>query len=369
MTTLREPGSARKAAAPAGLSQARGRAHAALLRPLALLAGFMGLLAVSVVVATAVGTVQLPYGETARVVLVKALGLGWPLDPTYEAIVWTVRLPRVLAAGVVGLALAVCGAAMQGLFKNPLASPDILGVSSGGALGAVVGIFLGWPLVNPWLVPGAAFAGALATLAVVYALATRGGRTDLATLLLAGVAVSSFAGAVIALLYHFVEDGVLRQIVYWLMGNLAGKRWEHLAVMAPPVAVGCGGLWLLSRELNLLMGGEDDARALGVPVERTKRWVMVLAALATGAAVSVTGVIGFVGLIVPHIVRLLIGPDHRWLLPASGLLGASFLILADLLARTAFSPVELRTGIVTALAGVPFFLYLLAKRRAMVRWS
>lgn len=357
------------AATAATEARARGRSGAALIRPVALLAGLAVLLAASVVVATAIGTVQLPYGETARVVLAKALGLPWALDATYEAIVWNVRLPRVLAAGAVGLALAVCGAAMQGLFKNPLASPDILGVSSGGALGAVVGIFLGWPLVNPWLVPAAAFAGALVTLVIVYALATRGGRTDMAALLLAGVAVSSFAGAIIALLYHFVEDGVLRQIVYWLMGNLGGKRWEHLAVLTPLVAAGCVGLWLLSRELNLLMGGEDDARALGVPVERTKRLVMVLASLATGAAVSVTGVIGFVGLIVPHIVRLLIGPDHRWLLPASGLLGASFLILADLLARTAFSPVELRTGIVTALAGVPFFLYLLAKRREMVRWG
>ena len=338
-------------------------------RPATLILALAGMLAAAVVVATAVGTVRLPYGETARVVLVKTLGLAWPLEPTYETIIWSVRLPRVLAAGVIGFALAVCGTAMQGLFKNPLASPDILGVSSGGALGAVAGIVLGWPLVNPWLVPTAAFVGALVTLVVVYALATRDGRTDMATLLLAGVAVSSFAGAVIALLYHFVEDGVLRQIVYWLMGNLSGKRWEHVAVMAPLVAAGSLGLWLLSRDLNLLMGGEDDARALGVSVERTKRWVMALTALVTGAAVSVAGVIGFVGLIVPHMLRLLIGPDHRWLIPASGLGGATFLILADLLARTAFSPVELRTGIVTALAGVPFFLYLLARRREMVRWS
>ncbi|MFS8543480.1 MAG: iron chelate uptake ABC transporter family permease subunit, partial [Limnochordales bacterium] len=353
-----------------GPGAAAGRRPAAsAMAPLALLLGLAGLLAASVTAATAVGTVQLPYGVTARVIAAKALGLVGAVDPTYEAIVWSVRLPRVLAAGVVGLALAVSGAAMQGIFKNPLASPDIIGVSSGGAVGAVIGIFLGWPQVNPWLVPGAAFAGGLVALLLVYALATRAGRTDLATLLLAGVAVSSLAGALIALLYHFVDDGVLRQIVYWLMGNLGGKTWEHLAVMTPMVAVGSFGLWVFSRDLNLLLGGEDDARSLGVPVERTKRWVMVLTALATGAAVSVAGVIGFVGLIVPHIMRLLIGPDHRWLIPASGLLGASFLILADLVARTAFSPVELRTGIVTALCGVPFFLYLLAKRRDMVRWS
>lgn len=347
----------------------RVRSVAAAAKPVALLMGLSGLLAAAVVVATAVGTVPVPYWDTARVVLAKALGLAWPVEPTHEAIVWSVRLPRVLAAGIIGFALAVCGAAMQGLFKNPLASPDIIGVSSGGALGAVVGIVVGGAMVHPWLVPAAAFAGALATLVIVYALATRDGRTDMASLLLAGVAVSSFAGAAIALVYHFVDDGVLRQIVYWLMGNLAGKRWEHLSVMAPLVAVGSVGLWLHAWDLNLLLGGEDDARALGVPVERTKRWVMVLTALVTGAAVSVAGIIGFVGLIVPHMMRLLVGPDHRWLLPVSGLAGASFLILADLLARTAFSPVELRTGIVTALFGVPFFLYLLAQRRDMVRWT
>ena len=352
-----------------GVGVSAERRAASIVAPVVLLVGLAALLAASVVVATAVGTVPLPYGETARVVVAKALGLAWPVDPTHEAIIWSVRLPRVLAAGIIGFALAVCGAAMQGLFKNPLASPDILGVSSGGAAGAVVGIFLGWSAVHPWLVPAAAFAGALLTLAVVYTLATRAGRTDMATLLLAGVAVSSFAGAAVALLYHFVDDGVLRQIVYWLMGNLGGKRWEHLTVLTPLVIGGSMGLWLLAPDLNLLLGGEDDARALGVPVERTKRWVMVLTALVTGASVSVAGVIGFVGLIVPHMMRLLVGPDHRWLLPASGLAGASFLILADLVARMAFSPVELRTGIITALCGVPFFLYLLAKRREMVRWS
>jgi len=345
------------------------RRAASIVTPPALLAALAALLAASVVVATALGTVRLPYWETARIVVAKALGLGWPVDATHEAIIWSVRLPRVLAAGVVGLGLAACGTAMQGLFKNPLASPDILGVSSGGAVGAVVGIFLGWAAEHAWLVPAAAFAGALVTLVVVYALSTRAGRTDTATLLLAGVAVSSFAGAIVALLYHFVDDGVLRQIVYWLMGNLAGKRWEHLAVITPLVLGGSTGLWLLARDLNLLLGGEDDARALGVAVERTKRWVIALTALVTGAAVSVTGVIGFVGLIVPHIMRLLVGPDHRWLLPASGLAGASFLILADLVARLAFSPVELRPGIITAICGVPFFLHLLAKRREMVRWS
>ncbi|MBO8142876.1 MAG: iron chelate uptake ABC transporter family permease subunit, partial [Firmicutes bacterium] len=274
----------------------------------------------------------------------------------------------VLSAGLAGFVLGVCGAAMQALFKNPLASPDILGVSSGGALGAVVGISLGWPLIHPWLVPAAAFAGALAAALGVYGLATRGGRTDTATLLLSGAAVSSLCAAVISLLYHFMDDGILRQVVYWLMGNLAGKRWEHLAAVTPLAVLGSAGLWLLAADLNALLGGEDDARSLGVPVERTKRWVLVLASLATGAVVSVAGIIGFVGVIVPHMVRLVAGPDHRWLLPASGLAGAAFLIAADAVARTAFSPVEIRTGIVTALCGAPFFLFLLSRRRD-VTWG
>jgi len=340
-----------------------------IVKPAAVLAILAAALTGAVVVATAMGTVPLPYGETARIVFSRLLGVPADVSPAAEAIVWNVRLPRVVAAGLVGLALGVGGAAMQALFKNPLASPDLIGVSTGGALGAVAAIFLGWTLISPWLMPLTAFAGALAVAALVYALSTRAGRTDVATLLLAGVACSSLGGAVISLLYHFVDDGVLRQIVYWLMGNLGGKRWEHVAAMAPFVGAGAVGLCLLAAELNALMGGEDDAKALGVPVERTKRLVLALVSLATGAAVSVAGIIGFVGLMVPHILRLIIGPDHRWLLPASGLAGAAFLIVADLIARTAFSPVELRTGIVTALFGAPFFLYLLLKRRELVRWN
>lgn len=340
-----------------------------IVRPAATLLILAAALAAAVVVATAVGTVQLPYGETARIVFSKMFGLSVDVSAASEAIVWNVRLPRVAAAGLVGLALSVGGAAMQALFKNPLASPDLIGVSTGGALGAVAAIFLGWTLWSPWLMPLSAFAGALAAAALVYALATRAGRTDVATLLLAGVACGSLGSAIISLLYHFVDDGVLRQIVYWLMGNLGGKRWEHVAAMAPFVLAGSAGLLLLAAELNAMMGGEDDAKALGVPVEKTKRLVLTLVALSTGAAVSVAGIIGFVGLIVPHILRLIVGPDHRWLLPASGLAGAAFLIVADLIARTAFAPVELRTGIVTALFGAPFFLYLLLKRRELVRWS
>lgn len=354
---------------PSTSPRTAAQAPAASVRSAIIFFVLLGLLFASVVAATAIGAVRLPYSEAAGIVLTKMLGMEWAGNPTSEAIIWSVRLPRVLAAGLIGFGLAVAGAAMQGLFKNPLASPDLLGVSTGGAVGAVIAIFLGWSVVHPWLVPGAAFVVALIAVTVVYALGTQTGRTDVATLLLAGIAVSAFGGAVISMLYHFVDDGVLRQIVYWLQGNLSGKRWEHIAVLAPFVLLGGGGLWLFSSELNVLMGGEDDARAMGVSVERTKRWILALVSLTTGVAVSIAGIIGFVGLMAPHMLRLVVGPNHRLLLPASGLAGASFLIVADLVARTAFSPVELRTGIVTAVVGAPFFLYLLLKRRDLVRWS
>lgn len=337
--------------------------------PGSVLLALAGTLVAAVVVATAVGVVSLPYGETARVIVAKLTGLPLEYAARNEAIIWSVRLPRVATAGLVGFGLGICGAAMQGLFRNPLASPGTVGVSSGASMGAVVAIFLGWQARNAWSVPLAAFAGAWLAVGVVYALSTRRGRTDTATLLLAGVAVSSFFSALISLLYHFVDDGVLRQIVFWLMGNLAGKRWEHVALISPFVLIGSALLWAYARDLNMLLAGDDEARSLGVPVEQTKRILLVLVASITGAAISTAGIIGFVGLVVPHILRGIVGPDHRWLLPASGLGGATLLILADLVARTAFAPIELRPGIVTSLLGVPFFLYLLMKRRELVRWT
>lgn len=339
------------------------------LRPGAVLTA-LGLLACfSVVLSTGFGAVHVPLADTLRVLVARLPGIDIQVPAHYDAILWSVRLPRVLTAGLVGFALGVCGAAMQGFFRNPMASPDIVGVSAGASMGSVVAIFLGWTTISPWLLPTSAFIGAIVATLVTYILATRGGRTDTATLLLAGVAVSSFFGSGISLLYHFVDDGVLRQIVYWLMGNLGGKRWEHVALLTPFVLVGSVALWGFARDLNVLLMGEDQARSLGVNVERTKRWMILLVSLVTGAAVSVSGMIGFVGLIVPHILRHLVGPDHRWLLPASALGGATLLILSDLVARTAFAPVELRPGIVTSMLGVPFFLYLLAKRRDLIRWA
>jgi len=327
------------------------------------------LLVASAALAAAIGSVRLPYIETLWVIVAKSLRLPVALDPTHEAIIWSVRLPRVAAAGLVGFGLAVSGAAMQGLFKNPLATPGITGLSSGASLGAALAIFWGWQFIHPWLVPLAAFAGALLAVVIVYALSTRSGKTDTATLLLAGLAVSAFFDAVLSAVYHFVDAGVLREIVYWLMGNLGGKSWQHVVTVTPLILLGSLGLYAFAPDLNALVTGEDQARSVGVAVQRTKRAVLALVSLVTGAAISVAGLIGFVGLIVPHTMRFIVGPDHRWLLPASGLAGAAFLILCDLIARAAFSPIELRTGIVTAFFGVPFFLGILIKRWESVRWD
>lgn len=339
------------------------------LRPAAVIVGLVAVLIGSVVAATAIGVVSLPYGETARILASHVLGIAYEGSAANDAIIWSVRFPRVVAAGLVGFALGLCGAVMQGLFRNPMASPGLVGVSSGASAGAVVAIFLGWQAVNPWSVPFSAFIGALLALLIIFALATHGGRTDTPTLLLAGLALSAFFDGCISLLYHFVDDGVVRQIVFWLMGNLGGKRWEHVGLMTPFIIFGSIALWAHSRDLNIMLSGDDEARSLGVPVEKMKRRLLILIALVTGAATSVAGMIGFVGLIIPHMLRYLTGPDHRWLLPASGLGGAILLILADLVARTAFSPIEIRPGIVTAFLGVPFFLYLLVKRRELVRWT
>jgi len=343
---------------------ARGTGHAFVIALL------LALLVASVVLGVTVGVVRLPYFGTMRVIAAKLIPWVGAGDAAgmHEAIVWTIRMPRVLIAGIAGFALAVSGAAMQGLFKNPLASPGITGVSSGASLGAAIAILLGYQVMSPWLVPAGGFAGALAAAAIVYALATERGKTDPATLLLAGVAVSAFSSAVLSGIYQFTDDVVMREIVYWLMGNLTGKRWEHVTTVGPIVLLGSAALMTLGTELNMLAAGEDDARAMGVDTERVKRRTLGLVAVVTGAAISVVGLIGFVGLIVPHAMRTIVGPDHRRLLPASGLLGASFLILCDVLARVLFAPIELQTGIVTAFFGVPFFLVLLVRRREMIGW-
>jgi len=291
--------------------------------------------------------------------------------PQDEVILFDLRLPRVIAAALVGAALATAGALFQGLLRNPLADPFIIGTSGGAALGAVIGILVSGSLsaLGFGIVPLAAFVGALGATALVYRLARIGGRTPVVTLLLAGFAVSAVFNYAVSFLL-VVNDRLqldLPHLYAWLLGGITVSTWSQLAVVGPVIVLGAVGALGLSRSLNAFSLGEDAAERLGIPVERDKLAIVVLGALLTAAAVTVSGLIGFVGLVVPHVMRLLGGPDHRLLLPSSALAGASFLVVADLLARTVLSPSELPVGIITAFLGGPYFLYLLRKSRREYR--
>jgi iron complex transport system permease protein len=315
-----------------------------------------------------VGSVAIPPGETARIVWARLVGGASPADPIHVGIIWNLRLPRIALGALVGAALSLAGVATQGLLLNPLADPYILGVSSGAALGAAVGIMTGWEGALYGLgLPAAAFAGALATLALVMTLARAGGRIASHNFLLAGVVVGSFLWALITLALS-VAGADLQRLIFWLMGTLSAKQWVHVALLAPLTLVGAAVLWLMARDLNLLALGDTAAQQLGVAVEQTKLIVILAAALLTAGAVSMSGIIGFVGLVVPHMMRRIVGPDHRLLLPAAALAGAGFLIAADTIVRGVLvrsTLGELPVGVVTALAGAPVFCYLLRRGRQM----
>ena len=280
-----------------------------------------------------------------------------------RAVLFAIRLPRVVAAVLVGACLGVSGAALQGLFRNPLAGPSLVGVSSGAALATAAVIVIGPAVGGLWLRPLAAFAGSVISTSLVYAMATRHGRTEVATMLLAGVAINAVAGAGNGLFTFVADDAELRDITFWTLGSLGGITWRSLFVTGPVMLLGIVLLPGLSRSLNTLLLGERQASYTGTNVQRTKVLSVALVAAGVGAAVSVSGIIGFVGLVAPHLVRLSIGPDYRTLMPGAAVLGACLLLLADLVARTIVVPAELPIGIVTALVGGPFFLWLLLRRR------
>ena len=333
----------------------------------------LGLLLVLVLwLSLALGPVSLPLGDTLRAAL-RLLGLPFEADASIqqaELILSQIRMPRTLLGLAVGMVLALCGVAMQGLFRNPLADPGLVGVSSGAALGAAVAIvggaaFGGLPeAFAPYLLSACAFVGGLLVTALVYRLGRRDGQTNVATMLLAGIALTALAGAAIGLFTYLADDATLRTLTFWNLGSLNGASYARLwPLLLATLAV---ALWLprRARALNALLLGESEARHLGFDVERLKRELVFCTALGVGAAVAAAGLIGFIGLVVPHLMRLLVGPDHRLLLPASALAGASLLLLADLVARLALAPAELPIGIVTALIGAPFFLYLLVRGRS-----
>ncbi|WP_177431517.1 FecCD family ABC transporter permease [Pseudomonas huaxiensis] len=318
----------------------------------------------------ALGPVSLPLMDTLRAGL-RLLGLPVNGDGLEQAelILGQIRLPRTLLGLAVGAVLALAGVAMQGLFRNPLADPGLVGVSSGAALGAAVAIVgSAWvggvpEAIAPYLLSVCAFLGGLGVTALVYRLGRRDGQTSVATMLLAGIALTALASSAVGLFTYLADDATLRTLTFWNLGSLNGASYQRLwplVLVATAVA-----LWLPRRAeaLNALLLGESEARHLGIEVESLKRELVFCTALGVGAAVAAAGLIGFVGLVVPHLVRLLSGPDHRVLLPASLLAGASLLLFADLIARLALAPAELPIGIVTAFIGAPFFLYLLLRGR------
>lgn len=330
-----------------------------------LLLFLLGLLITTMILGVRVGAVPIPFAD-----LLRALGLiSRPellRDPTNEAIIIQLRLPRVVLAALVGASLAIAGATFQALFRNPLADPYVIGVSSGASLGATVAMLLAldFKFWGVGAVPLLAFAGALATVVLVYQLARIGNTVSVFTLLLAGIAVGSFLSAIVSLLVYFSGER-LHQVIFWLMGGFGGSNWPYVRMAAPYFILGAGVVTLHVHELNLLLLGEETAGHLGVEVERAKKLLLTGATLLTATAVSTSGVIGFVGLVVPHAVRLIAGPDHRFLIPASALAGATLLVAADALARTVLAPTELPVGLITALAGGPFFIYVLRNRRKM----
>lgn len=300
------------------------------------------------------------------------ISLGVAFQPVQESILMNIRLPRVFLAVLVGAALAISGAAMQGLFRNPLADPGLIGVSSGAALATAVAMVvistLSWPLVEflgAALIPIAAFAGGTLATIVVYRLSTSKGRTNVATMLLAGIAINAMANALIGFMIFLADDDQLRDLTFWTLGSLGGAMWSSVWVVLPFLLAAILFLPRLSKGLNAILLGEAEAKHLGVKVERLKIIIIVFVGLAVGAAVSVSGIIGFVGLVVPHMLRLWIGPDHRFLMPGSAILGGLLLLGSDLIARTLVSPAELPIGVITASIGAPFFLWLLLRNREL----
>ncbi len=350
-----------------------------------LLLGLGALLPLILLTASSSGLVEISWAEHWQF-LVYHLGFsGDPVAPQQELILAAIRWPRVLMTALVGSCLAVTGAAMQGLFRNPLADPSLIGVSSGAAVGASAAIVLGatthlfanGSFFQISLVTLFAFIGGFAATFIVYRLGcaasgysgNSAGNISVSTMLLAGIAVNALAAAIVRSFTYVASDIQLRKITLWQMGSFEGAGWPQVILAGVVILVVIGALIRYAGALNVLLLGESEARHLGVAVDRLKWQLITWTALGVGVAVAMAGIIGFVGLVVPHLVRLLIGPDHRWLMPASALLGAVLLVLADTLARTLVAPAEIPIGIITAVLGAPFFIALLLQQRQRLALS
>jgi iron complex transport system permease protein len=305
--------------------------------------------------------------------LLRGLGIPAPWSPADEvtdAALQVVRFPRIVMALAVGAALAAAGAVMQAVFGNPLAEPGVVGVSAGAALGAATAIVLGLAAVGEWTVAAFAFAGGLLATLLVYAVSRANGRTEVVTLLLTGIAVNAFAGAGLAFVLFSASSANREQIIFWQLGSLGGSLWRETVIVLVVAVLGVAAAIVLARRYDVLALGERNARHLGIDVERLRVVSIVLVALLTGVAVAFVGIVAFVGLVVPHAVRMLLGPGHRWLVPTSAAGGAVLLLFADLLARTVVPGAELPIGLLTSLVGGPFFFFLLwRQRRSAGGWA
>jgi iron complex transport system permease protein len=333
------------------------------------LLGLAVLLIVVAALATSIGSVHIPFRDVFSILIdrLPLVDVNQTWSNAIATVILEIRLPRVVLAGLVGAALATAGATYQGLFRNPLADPYLIGVAQGASLGAVIGFLLpvSWHAFGFSVIPILAFAGALLSTATVYGLARVGKTLPVTTLILAGVALGALLGSIVS--YLIISSGdKMHGIVFWLMGSFSLSQWSEVMVVLPYVAVGSVVIIIFARILNVMQLDEEQAQQLGVNVERLKIILLAAATLITAASVSFVGTIGFVGIIIPHAVRLVWGADHRFLLPLAWLTGAVFMILTDLVARTVLAPTEIPIGVITAICGAPFFLYLLRRRKKAI---
>ncbi len=323
-------------------------------------------LLLTIIVSAIIGPVRVSSFGVLRIILNRIPLLNQLVSGTFsevsEAIVLHIRLPRILTGVLVGAALGMAGTTIQGIFRNPMAEPYTVGVSSGAALGAVVVIYFGLSALGSYVIPVVSFLFALGTIFLVYNVAKIEGKIPVGILLLSGIAVSLFLQAIVSV-FMYMAGEELQQMVFWIMGGLWGRNWLHVQMILPPIVLGSIGIYTFSRGLDAMLLGEESAQHLGIRVERMKKILLILASIVTASAVAVSGIIGFVGLIIPHVMRILVGPKHRILFPTAALGGAIFLVWADNLARVIPAGGEIPVGIITALAGGPFFIYLLRKKK------
>ncbi|WP_196591455.1 FecCD family ABC transporter permease [Pectinatus frisingensis] len=328
------------------------------------LLGLLGFLLIVSCMSLTCGQINIPIKNTLAVIT-HQMGLSVFGDNSFtqeqEAVIWFIRMPRMLVGVLVGAALGISGAVMQGLFSNPLADPGIIGVSAGASMGAVIAIALGLAAQNVFMMPLFALCGSLLAVILIVFLSMNNGKIPVMTLLLSGVAVGMLLGAITSGILTIMDEQKLQNYLFWIVGGLDYRRWEHVYMAIGPITMGIVIMMLMSRHLNVLVLGDIEAKTVGMAVMPFRMGLLFVAAMVTATSVCVSGNIGFVGLIIPHMMRLLLGPDHRILLPASTLAGAAFLVICDSLGRIIAPPTEIRVGIMTALVGTPYFLYLLKK--------